>query len=185
MRPGNNTYSGSVKMGRNILILSDSMLQRIRRNEFSRCVNSGRANFECFPGKKPLFMNHCLTPLLVEENYETVAINSGTNQLVRRDGVIVDSKTIAEEIVDIGETCKSMGVKKVIVSGIIRRNAGNEVEKRRTEVNDIVKDLCNKKGYIYISNENINLDDIDYDKVHLKETGSCKVANNLLDVLNL
>ena len=63
--------------------------------------------------------------------------------------------------------------------------AGNEVEKRRVEVNEMVKTLCNEKGFIYVSNDNINLDDIDYDKVHLKETGSCKVANNLLHAINL
>ena len=184
-RPGKETYSDSVKMGWKVLILSDSMLQRIRRSKFSQLVSRGRAHFECFPGKKPLFMNHCLTPLLVEESYETVAIQSGTNQLVRRDGVVVDSETIAKEIIDIGDTSRDLGVNKVIISGIIPRKAGNEVEKRRIEVNDILKNLCTVRGYTYVSNDNISLEDIDYDRVHMKERGSCKAANNLLHAINL
>ena len=77
IRPRTNSYSATVKRGRNVLIYSDSMLQRIRRNEFSNLIQNGRASFECFPGKKPVFMSHVVTPLLVEKSYETVAINLG------------------------------------------------------------------------------------------------------------
>ena len=111
-------------------------------------------------------------------------IHSGTNQLKRYDGKLIPSAQIADEVIDIGRTSRELGVKDIIISGIITRNAGMEVERRRREVNDLLVFLCNKQSFTYVGNDNICLDDICEDRVHLEPSGAKLVALNLLKVCN-
>ena len=86
-----------------------------------------------------------------------------------------------------GETCIEFGVGKIIFSGITIRRNGDEVEGKRREVNSLLKTLCEERGFIYINNENITIYDVENkprDKVHLLESGSVKLANNILRCLN-
>ena len=86
-----------------------------------------------------------------------------------------------------GKICKEFGVRKIILSGITVRNNGWEVEARRREVNFLLRLGSQKRGFIFVSNDNIVKVDIENkprDKVHLLERGSVKLANNILQVLN-
>ena len=64
---------------------------------------------------------------------------------------------------------------------------GRDVETRRREINSLLRSRCMEQGYIFVDNDNIDLRDIQnkpHDKVHLLESGSVKLANNILQVLN-
>ena len=55
------------------------------------------------------------------------------------------------------------------------------------EINSLLRSGCIERGFIYINNDNILLSDIQNkprDKVHLLESGSVKLANNIVRVLN-
>ena len=79
---------------------------------------------------------------------------------------------------------RDLGVKTIVISGIIARDAGMKIERRRRKVNTIIESLCKDHSFTYISNENINTHDICEDRVHLQDSGTKKVANNIIDVLN-
>ena len=56
--------------------------------------------------------------------------------------------------------------------------------KRCNELNDILRSLCVLHNYSFIENDDISLDDLASDGVHLNDEGSIKLANNYLDYLN-
>ena len=87
-----------------------------------------------------------------------------------------------------GDTCEEFNVGRIIFSGITGRRCSREGEIKRREINSLLRSGCVERGYCFINNdENIVLSDIEnkpYDKVHLLESGSIKLANNILRVLN-
>ena len=61
------------------------------------------------------------------------------------------------------------------------------VERKWNEINSYLKRVCMERGYQFIDNDNISIDEIENkprDKVHLLESGSVKLANNILMALN-
>ena len=56
--------------------------------------------------------------------------------------------------------------------------------KRCRELNDILKGMCQTYNFIFIDNNNISLDDLASDGVHLNEGGNDKLANNFINSLN-
>ena len=52
------------------------------------------------------------------------------------------------------------------------------------EVNSVLKDLCVINGFAFIGNADINHSDICDDLLHLKYSGTYKLANNLNKVLD-
>ena len=48
--PGNKSYSTSVTNGKDILVITDSMFQRIRKDEFCDNVDGGSVKFHVFRG---------------------------------------------------------------------------------------------------------------------------------------
>ena len=92
-----------------------------------------------------------------------------------------------EELICMGDSCIEFGVGKIGFSSITVRRNGRDVETRRREINSLLRSRCMEKGYIFVDNDNIDLRDIQnkpHDKVHLLESGSVKLANNILQVLN-
>ena len=64
---------------------------------------------------------------------------------------------------------------------------GKRIEEKRLEINRILRRLCENQGYTYIDNDNIDLNDVvntRFDHVHLLDSGTIKLANNVLNVLN-
>ena len=59
------------------------------------------------------------------------------------------------------------------------------LDRKRNNVNSALRDKCTFNNFIFVDNKNICLDDVDdFDKVHLHESGSVKLANNVLTALN-
>ena len=57
------------------------------------------------------------------------------------------------------------------------------MERRRTELNRLLKEMCYDLGFIFIDNDNIMLEHL-YDGVHLNHDGSDILAINFLHALN-
>ena len=58
-----------------------------------------------------------------------------------------------QNIKNIAQTCKSYGMQKVIISGLLTTNrlAQDFIE----EVNKLIKNMCYIEGYCYANNDNI------------------------------
>ena len=181
VRPGKATYAAATKRGRKIMVISDSMMQRIRKKEFYQNINHGFCSIKCFPGATPKHMSHYSLPHLIEEAPNSLIVHSGTNSIHNKDKT---PENIADEVIQMGTTARSFGVENVLISGLVQRNNGMVTENKRKEVNRFISDKCSMHGFIYIDNNNISLEDIDSDRVHLHESGSVKLANNILNALN-
>ena len=95
------------------------------------------------------------------------------------------AEEIADDLIKLGLTAKSFGVEHVVYSDIVIRKDGVHIDSKRKEVNLILRDKCSFNNFIYVQNNNIHLEDIDdSDRVHLYESGSVKLANNVLRSLH-
>ena len=65
----------------------------------------------------------------------------------------------------------------------MRRNA-YWVEEKRKKVNNLLREECEARNFLFISNNDIGTRDICDDRVHLSNSGSAKFAKNLIAALN-
>ena len=119
------------------------------------------------------------------EKRETLIIVAGGNDLAlqmrEEEGGAgqVDIKVIGNNILDIARGARDQGIHDVFVSGlIIRRGLKNEGFRRSS--NDYMKQCCQVEGFRYVSHENIRLNDLWVDGIHLNSGGTQKLMDNLL-----
>ena len=159
------------------------MLQRIRKKEFSNCVENGVARFKVFPGGTTERINYYLVPELRENRYKKVVIHCGTNDLYDKSG-----EEIVRGMEEIYETCMSHGVETIIFSGIVYRRGRQDVEEKRLFVNSILECRCRSEwlhNTKFVVNSNILDTDLYKDGLHLIESGTIKLANNILNCINI
>ena len=164
-------------------------MNRIRKREFASNVNSGQVLIKTLPGEKVQVMNSFLRAKLAEKRRTCVVVHGGTNNILQYDGSVSSESAgdIVAELLDMGQTSREFGIERIIFSGITIRRSCREGEAKRKEINSLLRSGCMEGGYVFIDNDNILLDDIENkprDKVHLLESGSVKLANNILRVLN-
>ena len=90
---------------------------------------------------------------------------------------------IGDSIIFVGRKSKDAGINEVIVSSIVHRKR-SKFQMEINEVNSVLKDLCVANGFTFIDNANINNSDMCDDLIHLKYSGTCKLANNFINVVN-
>ena len=163
-------------------MLSDSMMQRIRKCEFYANMRNSWGHIKPFPGANSNYLHHHSLPFLIEECPNTLVVHGGTNDLRNRDKT---AEQIVDDLIQIGHTAKSLGVEHIFYSDVIVRRDGVTMDRKRRAVNGLLRDKCSFNNFICISNNNIRLEDIDnFDGIHLYESGSIKLANNVLNALN-
>ena len=106
--PGRQKFSQAAR-GPSILIVGDSMIQRLRKKDFYSGLNNGFARFNCFPGATVDKLNYYILPELVENKYDTVVIHCGTNDLANKS-----TDDIVTDLVNFRKTCLNYNVKRVI-----------------------------------------------------------------------
>ena len=159
------------------------MLQRIRKREFSNCVlNGGDARLKVFAGATLDKINYYLVPELVENNYKKVVIHCGTNDLHSSS-----AEDIVRKYAVIYDTCREYGVETVMFSSVVIRKCRRDIEEKRVTVNQLLEVMCSTEWAehaCFINNSNILYIDLYTDALHLVETGSAKLANNILMCVN-
>ena len=83
----------------------------------------------------------------------------------------------------VGRKCKDAGINEVIISSIVRRKI-SRFQMKINEINSGLQDLYVINGFTFIDNANITNYDICDDLIHLKYSGTCKLANNFMNVIN-
>ena len=94
-------------------------------------------------------------PTLLEESPKIVLVQCGGNDLQTVKANPMPVETIANDIIDAAKICENHGAEHVLVSSIIMRNQHDYMEKRRNELNIILRDMCYDLGFIFVDNENI------------------------------
>ena len=124
-----------------------------------------------------------MLPFLLEECPNVLVVHGGTNDLRNKER---SAEQIADDLLNIGHTARSLGVETVIFSSLVIRQDGVQMDRKRKEVNRTLEERCAKMdNFNFICNDNIVYEDInEADRIHLLECGSVKLANNVLESLN-
>ena len=92
---------------------------------------------------------------------------------------------VANDIIEGGLICRRYGVTNIMISRVLPR-VNFYFQLYRKQLNDMLRDLCETHGFIFIENRNIILKDhLVKDGVHLNYVGSDLLFNNFQDILNL
>ena len=179
--PGNSTYANMVSKGKKVAIYGDSIIKRIKVNEFNKHI-SGTALKKSFPGANCEEINHYIDYSLRNDRPDCVIIHAGTNDLGNKNES-KDNKTIANEIMEIARKCKANGVNQIFISGITCRS-GFEVTRKLKDINDKVRNMCVQEKFNYICNDEITTDFLWRDGLHLLDEGTNLLADNFIYALN-
>ena len=174
----------AVKDGKSTVVFSTSITKGINQWEFNKSYLGGTAIFRRFHGAKAKQIKHYVIPTLIEECPKVVVLQCGGNDLPTRKLNPTTVESIAKDIIDTGKLCENHGAEQILISGIIARNKHEYMEKRRNDLNELLKDMCFDLGFIYIDNDNIQHEHLYTDGVHLNHDGSYILSNNLLHSLN-
>ena len=178
-------HSSMETRNKNIKILSDSIPRGLRMREFNHYVHDGKAHLKAFPGATAKHLHHYSLPTLKEDHPDTVIVHVGFNDLSPKDGNLecVNTEEVSKEIIEIGRTCVKYGATSVFISSIIR-NRNHRKQLLIDELNAKLKQKCETQGFIFIEHNNIRIDHLWKDGIHLNEPGKEILANNFIDYLN-
>ena len=90
---------------------------------------------------------------------------------------------VAEEILEVGEMCKSLGVEDVTISSVlIKKNL--ILGKFIRDLNIVLENMCTRRNFRFINNDNIFSNLVSDDGVHLTKSGSDVFLNNFVYFIN-
>ena len=95
-----------------------------------------------------------------------------------RDKRQPDVCQIAQDILNIGLSARDKGIKNIFISSIITRR-GLKHEIIRREVNKILYHMCIYHNFYFINNDNISIEHIWEDGLHLNDFGAAIFKSNL------
>ena len=64
---GNSDYASIIKNDRKALVVGDSHIKRIRRNDFNKELKNGKAMFRSFSGADTKQLGHYILPRLMDD----------------------------------------------------------------------------------------------------------------------
>ena len=137
-------------------------------------------------------IKHQVETHLYEERPDAAIILAGGNDLPTNRYKPTPIVNIANDIMDIAHTCKKYEVSDICISSVLPRREGymnGDMERRRNELNEVLRSLCDIHNYVFIDNDNgsdrITLSEhIDRDGVHLNKKGDRVLAQQFSNVLN-
>ena len=177
--PGIQTYSKAHE--NTISIVTDSMTNRIRARDFNEDLPDGaRAIFKKFPGAVASEIREYAAVTINRDTPRGLIAVAVTNDVgyLSRGKRQPDVFQIAQDILDIGVSAKSKGVKNIFISSIITRK-GFKHEIIRREVNKILYNMCICHDFYYIDNDNISVEHLWEDGLHLNDSGVAIFQSNL------
>ena len=146
---GNNTYAGTLREDKKILIKGDSHIRRVKRDKLQNLFDNAKSFVRYFSGAKMEYLHHYIIPSLLKEKPDTVVIHVGLNNITRRIFEDFNADKLAHEIVDIGSTCRQYGVKDVIFSSFLVKNS-IKLGKMISQVNKAVTKECEENGFHFV-----------------------------------
>ena len=182
----NNTPNCSNGEKSKVGVVADSTCGRIKVRDFNYKLGLGEeAVFEKFPGATARQIGVYSQHMKVVEKPETLIVIAGTNDLgksvweLEKFGKEIDTKAIANDIMNIGRDAQNHGVGTIYVSSLLRRR-GLKYEELRRQINMHLETYCNVEGIHFLSHENIYLSDLWVDGLHLNSGGIQKLMDNML-----
>ena len=129
----------------NLFIIGDSHIKRIERDLIVHHLSDKNISLKCknFDGAdvRRIQIQHHLLTSLHEDKVNSIIIHGGTNDFSSYKLHITQPHDLAKKLIDIGNVCKSFGVKKIAISSILPHK-DQECQKCIDQTNNYLKDLC-------------------------------------------
>ena len=199
--PGHMSYADTVKRGRNVMLYSDSICNRMSKWELNKkATDAGincQINKKAFVGatSEDLYTHHMM-PTLKINTPDAVIIHAGINdakQLAGKDGGMSSEvmDTLALNVIECGQVAKSHGVNSVCISALLPIR-GRKYQQTINHINYRIEHLCKKQGFDFITNKNIVFTEatpvdegLHYkDGLHLNGAGRQILMDNFISYLN-
>ena len=132
----------------------------------------------CYPGATTKRLRELIQTDVKQTKAEKVLICVGTNNITKTNQCPED---IANEIVKLVESCRTEGVKDILVSSLICRP---EFDKEITEINKMLGHYAGIFKFTFINNSRIKNEHLWKDGVHLCHSGIPILATNYVNYLN-
>ena len=182
--PGNRSFAGAVKDGKNVALFSDSICNRMSKNELKRKLEC-TVNKKSFPGATTTDLyEHYMQPTLKRNTPDTAIIHIGANDILTKgtsDGGLTAAsiEKIASDIIKCGDTCRQAGVNQVCISSILPFK-GRRAISTINHINSQLAALCIDRSYDFLLNDNITMDsNLFYtDGLHLNDAGRDILIDN-------
>ena len=153
---GKLSYAGVLRKEKNNTVLGGSMISAIKGRDLMMIL---KKTFRGATSKDML--NY--TQTLDWQNLDSILIHVGTSDATLKRKTPTNTN-------------------EVIISSIVRRKSF-KFQIKIIEVNSVLKDLFVINGFRFIVNANSNNSGIRDDLLHLKYSGTCKLANNFINVI--
>ena len=177
--PGIQTYS---RAHENLIsIVSDSMTNGMKQRDFNEALPVGRAIFKKFHGATAPEIKDYAATTIRNDSPKGILIVAGANDVSfkSRNKQTPNVQAIARDIIEIGLDSRKRGVKNIFISGLIVRK-GLHVDRVRRKVNSCLYEMCLENMFYYVNNDNIGVDDLWEDGLHLNRDGSAIFQSNLM-----
>ena len=162
------------KRKKQIVIFSDSIPRGIRLRKFNYWLHEGYAQLKSFPG------GTSNEPTLQNKKFDDTLLHVGVNDLLNDESQ--DSvQNLLDNLKQIGLKCKSAGVKRILIFGIVVNN--KLASAYISSVNQRISNMCRDNSFVFIDNNNILTSSSFRDDLHLLEVGKRILANNFIDSL--
>ena len=168
--------------GEQIHLFSSSMMRDVDEEEFNSKLDKGAAHIHLYRGKRSPEIRKRVQDHLKNNKTDSVVILGGGNDLSSS----APPETIAQTLINIGVDCSKANVptEKIRISSVLPRDDAL-LQMKRKQVNDILQRKCLEHNFTFIENKNIVLSrHIRSDGVHLNKSGTSRLVQNFLDVLN-
>ena len=105
----------------NLLVFGDSHIKRVEKDLIIHYLNNKNVSLKCknFDEADVGIIKHYLLPALHDDQIESVIIHGGTNDITENKLHTTRPHDVAIKIIDIGNTCKSFGIKSIAISSIL------------------------------------------------------------------
>ena len=117
---------------------------------------------------------------MVNDKPNAIAIHIGTNDILNH----INHEIIAHSIINVRLDCKSNGVNEVLLPSILVKKNPNLTAIVR-QVNDMLRDLCEKNGFYFICNNVITTNYLWKDVVYLQDMRTHILGNHFFKVFKL
>ena len=170
------SYAGSIKDGKKVCIIGDSIIQRIRLKDINNQIKNGTAYKKVYVGGTVEEIEWNAHKVLERKNIDTVILSMGSNVSSKHSSV-TNEIDIANTILKTVDLCNKNGVNNVYVSGITPHL---EFQEKFDKINELLKNGTRGMGYTFIDNTNIDASKHLWDDVHLNNEGLSILKNNFI-----
>ena len=187
--PGNNSFSGAVQHGQKVAIFSDSICNRMGKQQLRQKLNCN-VNKKSFPGATTdELYDHYMLPTLKKNTPDTAIIHIGVNDILEKgtpDGGMTSNaiEEVSQDIIRCGEVCRSYGVNNICISSVLPFK-GRRSQLTVNQINSNLAKLCEERCFDFLLNDNIFYDKSKSDNVlfysdglHLNDLGRDVLIDN-------